>query len=369
MRISLFRKKFWIGVVVILLLGAGFFLIEKKQTPFTEDYLAVSYGNPALNGNPIGLIGVSSGDIIYPKIPAIGCGGIAYDQKNAAIRLYCKDGADGVFLWDLGMGSGFTPLPAVVSYPMPHAVVHTRMQIDSDGTQYFAVGGPLKEQTTLIANDAAVMIVEGGSVSAVPISDPYRRLFILKVVLDERLDKLWVMSMGDEETVLIDRVDLIEKKIDKSIKINSYSGYDMIVYGNAIYTSVYRTSEKKDIFVIDAEAGEIKHSIELPVNFDHGYNALALIENMGHILISATGGIFEFDPETQETKRFIEYEPETLFTAFVGNESSIYAIDNYESVIELSRETLTKKRILYEGKGEGLDGVHYLNAHEDIVDP
>ncbi|MEZ4195482.1 MAG: hypothetical protein R3B53_03800 [Candidatus Paceibacterota bacterium] len=89
--------------------------------------------------------------------------------------------------------------------------VHSQVIKGKDSKEYYVSGGPASDYLQGNLSDAGVVIVKNNVTEKVFISDRTQPYFILKMILDDYENKIWIISMGNGSSVLVDRID-VEKR-------------------------------------------------------------------------------------------------------------------------------------------------------------
>lgn len=346
-------------LAVLSVLSICLFFCFRNWVP--DEYLVISHNDASKNGGPISILNLKNGKVEKPQVSGVGCTTKRLDSKSNDLLVYCLGSQDSNSLWEIqNKDKSVVPAPPL---PEPYTTVgvsrHPIVLIHSqNGTRYFNSGGPGFIENGDVT-DAGVVIVEGDTTHKVLISDRTQTYFILKMVLDEAENKLWVMSSGNGMTVLIDRIDLNEKRIDFSSTIESYSGFDMALTGKDVAVSAYRTNNGADILFFNRKTAE-KKEITLPVREILGFNALAMLERQGRFYVSSMDGLYVFNPQTYEIMEFIENNTGSQFTYLVNGEDSLYAIDAYHRVYRIHDTDRLHPELLTDAEGQGLSSVYYF---------
>jgi hypothetical protein len=344
--------------LVVFTVAGSLFLLELRDA----EYIVISHNDSTKNAGPLTILNLKSGETWKPNVPRVGCNGIAENKSgnDNELLVYCMGSSKNNNLWDVSLANRsfaqHTLLPA--PYEAISVPLHAKVIVSSVGWQYFNSGGPGYNENW-DATDAGVVAVKGDEAHKILISDRSKPYFILRMVLDEEESELWMMSSGNGESVLIDRIDLINKKVDFSYTIKSYSGFDMIVNNDDVVVTTYRTSAGIDITVLNKLTGEKKKEITLPSKEDLGYNALSMLVRGERLYVSSIGGLYAFDKSTYEIKEFIENNPRSQFSYLVNGKRAIYAIDSYDRVFEIPDRDMMRTKLLIDGEGQGLTSLYY----------
>ncbi len=339
--------------------GVIFFLNGTGETT----YIVVSHNDAQKNGGPLTILNTTNGKTQKPSVPSIGCSGIASVPNRAdTLRVHCIGTQLADTFWDVNTVTGEAVKYATTTQltEIEGVFQHAKLLIDGRGRQYFNTGVPVLTESGFVTNNPGVIVIDGSTTHTIPLSDSSSQSFILRMVLDEVEDKLWVMSMNQKQ-VFIDRIDLKTYSIDFTYTSETYSGFDMIVNEEYILLSTYRTSTGTDITILDKFTGQVVKEIQLPVEKDLGYNALSLLAYGDSFLVSSMGGIYTLDKNTFEIMDFIENNPGRQFTYWIKDKDILYAIDSYNRVVEMSIYDLKNPKVLLDAQGQGLTSLFLIN--------
>lgn len=348
--------------IVFCLIILGVFIFNNLVR--SSSFLVISHNDSGANGGPLSILNLNNKKIIKPIIEGVGCSGVA--QINSDLMVYCLGNNNNLWsikLTDQNFKAIQLPKPKIEDkFGVP---IHSKVIVGSDLTVYYHDGRP-GDFGSQNMTSAGILIDDGKIPTKVFISDRTQPYFVFKMVLDELEQKLWVMSMGSGESVLIDRIDLVDKKVDFTSNIKSYSGFDMILNNTDLVVSVFRTEKQSDLYILDKYTGETKKEISLPVVNDVGYNALSLLVRNNNLFISSEGGLYIFDPHTYEEKDFIENNPGSQFTFLLNGDDEIFAIDSYNYVIRIPDRNPLYTELILEAKDQGLTNLYFINNNTKI---
>jgi hypothetical protein len=349
-------------IVVALVTGCAIvFIGSYLYRSSTGLYIVVSDNNSGEKMKPLAYIDTGTRKVSTLQLPAIGCNGIA-GQRSEQVNVYCISSQDKNNLYEVNFKEGTYKVKALLPKPFEKVSAPARsIALQYGEVTVYADGGPGVMFPDGSVSDAGVVFSSKDHTQKVFISERSYPLFILKMVFDEVSKKLWILSHGDGEHLVIDRIDLDTRVIDFSTTTASYSSFDLDVTDTDMWYTLYRGKDQNDIVILDKVTGERRKQITLPTTSDQGYNALALLRTEKGMLVSSLGGIFVLDPTTYAVKEFIPNNPGSQFTAFTERGRYIYAIDTYERVVEIRKANLMKTKVLYEVPMASLTGMYLIN--------
>lgn len=347
--------------VFILLLYTFFSAYINTNNP----HLVISHNDSSANGGPITIIDLGSNEKYVPLIKAVGCGGIAkLDYKNHnTIHVYCVGSTDDTVRFDMDLRTSditkSKPLPEPYTNPM---VPIFPTLLETDELRIFSDGGPTTPTTEGYLTNAGIVLYDSRpATSKVYISDRTKSLFISKIVIDPESNIAFLMSTGDGVTVLIDKIDLLQKKVTDSYVIKSYSGYDMIEVDENIAVTTYRTTEGNDVIILSKSTLQVVKQLQIPLENNAGYNAYSLLEHKGRLFVSVLDGLLELDPDSFEIVSHIKNNLGSYFTTLILGHNYIYAIDAYDSVIQIPFKDLYHTKNIFEATNQGLTNLFYIH--------
>lgn len=328
------------------------------------EMLIVSHNDSSANGGPLTVLNTETGERFVPSIPAIGCNGINRLPASVddTLQIYCAGSRTDTphFAIDLRTRVVSTATLLPEPFSKPSVMMHSR-SITSGKYSFFTDDSSVTDPLSPILSNAGVIISGGNETTKVFISDRSKGLFILRMVYDETRNELWLMSMGDAETVLIDRINIGTQAVNYSRTIKAYSGYDMIRNDKDLVITTYRTKEGNDITILDTKSGSIVKEISLDVKQDLGYNAYSLLVHKNNLYVAREDGLLRLDTETYEVQEFITNNTQGQFTSLVSGKNEIFAIDAYNRVLEINDQDLYDTKLLLEAPTQGLTNLFYIH--------
>ncbi len=356
-------RSFTVLMYCTLATVGSYLVLDLFYSNKTQDFLIISINDSGLEFSPLSFINVVSGELWKPRIPARGCNGVVKDpQDGQGVLVYCSGLDPSKNLWKVSpqkktvsVHESFSGLDRATVPRHAKIAVYEKM-----GLTFLNSGGPIVPGFEG-ANNAGVLIFNKEQSWFVPISDNQIGYVVYKMIVDAEEGKLWVMSNGLGLQMLVDRIDIRQKKIDFSYTMPTYGGYDMEISGSNLLLSHFRTEDGIDVSVLDKNTGSVVKRIAISVSKDQKLNALDMLIKEDNILISGSDGIHVFNRGTYESKGLIENNLGSQFTSLVEGRDHLYAIDSYDRVVKFTWDYPLDIQTLYEASGQGLANLMYVS--------
>lgn len=326
-----------------------------------EKYIIIFQNSIEGRQGPVTILNVKTGKTVVPILPSVGCDGLIQKGKISTLSVYCITNEESKNYWNINLTDYSVREDSMLSLTNENFSVpsQVRMEEGSDGWRFYSVGGPVLMSQRGNATEARIIALRGTELKSIPISNDKEPYVIFRILFDEKRNKLWVMSVGSNANVLIDRIDTESFVVDFSTTIQAYLGFDFIIDKNNILISTFRTAHDADITILNVDTGEKVKEITLPV-VDEKLNALSMLNHKSGILVSTTGGLFELTSDTYDINEFIPNNPGGQFTYLLSAENKIYAIDSYDRVLEIEESNLHKMNVIYSAEGKGLTSLGFF---------